>query len=366
MVLRRHVAVALLLAWLAALAGLGTGSGLGLASGPGSGAGFGPAAAYAASWSGGIDLYRPGVFTTQQSWLWCTAADAQIARNIVFHATDHSAASQRAYFDWMRTQNRYPIPLSDGIDPAGWTAGMRRYVDGRYRLVESPSFGALLRSAVTNLRRTNRPVGLFVAHGDHAWLLTGFTATADPAVTSAFTVTSVRVVGPLYGLQSRTYGYDMPPDTRLTPAQLAGFVTPWHYARIRMIWEGHYISIQPVASSPTTAPRAPTATARPKLTAQPAASPSPTSTPTPSASPPRSPEPSLDSSPSPVTAALDASPSGAATNDGAVRPLASTAGVPVPGNGWDPMVVIVLAAIGGVIGVIGIARAVRPGSGRRR
>jgi hypothetical protein len=188
-------------------------------------------------------------------------------------------------------------------------------------------------------------VGLFVAHGDHAWLLTGFTATADPAVTSAFTVTSVRVVGPLYGLQSRTYGYDMPPDTRLTPAQLAGFVAPWHYARIRMIWEGHYISIQPVASSP--APRATTATARPKPTAQRVVSPSPRP------------------SPSPVTAALEASPSGAATNVGAVRPLASTAGPPVPGNGWDPMVVIVLAAIG-VIGVLGIARAVRFGSGKRR
>jgi hypothetical protein len=359
MVHRRHVAGAVLLAWLAALAGLGAGTRLGLASGPGSGAGFGPATAYATNWSGGIDLYRPGVFTTQQSWLWCTAADAQIARNIAFHATDHSAASQRAYFDWMRTQNRYPIPLSDGIDPAGWTAGMRRYVDGRYRLVESPSFGALLRSAVTNLRRTNRPVGLFVAHGDHAWLLTGFTATADPAVTSAFTVTSVRVVGPLYGLQSRTYGYDMPPDTRLTPAQLAGFVSPWHYARIRMAWEGHYISIQPVASSPTTtARRASTATARPKSAAQAAASPGPR--PSPAASPPAS-----SPSSSPVTAALEASPSGAATNVGAVRPLASRAGVPVAGNGWDLMVVIVPAAIG-VIGVLGIARAVRFGSGKRR
>lgn len=358
MVHRRHVAVALLMAWLAALAGLGTGSGLGPASGPGSGAGFGPATANAATWSGGIDLYRPGAFTTQQSWLWCTAADVQIARNIVFHATDHSAASQRAYFDWMRTQNRYPIPLSDGIDPAGWAAGMRRYVDGHYRLVESPSFGALLRSAVTNLRRTNRPVGLFVAHGDHAWLLTGFTATADPAVTSAFTVTSVRVVGPLYGLQSRTYGYDMTPDTRLTPAQLAGFVTPWHYARIKMVWEGHYISNQPVAPSPTTAPRGPTATARPKPTAQPVASPSPR--PSPAASAPAS-----SPSPSPVTAALEASPSGAATNVGAVRPLASTAGVPAPGNSWDPMVVIVLAAAG-VIGVLGIVRAVRSGSGKRR
>ena len=33
-------------------------------------------------WTGGIDLYRSGVFTTQKTWLWCTAADVQIIRNI--------------------------------------------------------------------------------------------------------------------------------------------------------------------------------------------------------------------------------------------------------------------------------------------
>ena len=80
------------------------------------------------------------------------------------------------------------------------------------------------------------------------WVLTGFTATADPARTTNFTVTSVRVVGPLWGLQSRTYGYDMRPDTKLTPSQLRTFFTPWHYARVRMAWEGRWVSIQAVAS----------------------------------------------------------------------------------------------------------------------
>jgi hypothetical protein len=73
-------------------------------------------------------------------------------------------------------------------------------------------------------------------------------ARADPARTTNFTVTSVRVVGPLWGLQSRTYGYDMRPDTKLTPSQLRTFFTPWHYARVRMAWEGRWVSIQAVAS----------------------------------------------------------------------------------------------------------------------
>ncbi len=206
-----------------------------------------PTAAALSRWTGGIDLYRSGVFTTQQTWLWCTAADIQIIRNIVDHRSDHTRTSQAAYFDYMRAHDTYRIPISDGVDPGGWTAGLRHFVDGRYRLVASRSFDDALRSAVTNLRRTNLPVAITVSHGNHAWVLTGFTATADPAMTSHFTVTSVRVTGPLWGLQSRSYGYDMAPDRKLTPSQLRGFFTPWHYARIHMAWEGRWVSVQPIA-----------------------------------------------------------------------------------------------------------------------
>jgi hypothetical protein len=116
---------------------------------------------------------------------------------------------------------------------------------------------------VTNLRRTNLPVGITVANGGHAWILTGFTATADPLTTSKFTVTSVRVVGPLFGLQSR-HGYDMPPDTKLTAAQFQHFFTPWKYAPKPMIWDGRYVSIQPIpAKKDSTAPGAPAVSPRP-------------------------------------------------------------------------------------------------------
>jgi len=232
----------------------------------------GTPAAAASHWTGGVDLYRSGAFTTQQTWLWCTAADVQIIRNIVDHRADHTRSGQQLEFDYMRARNRYRIPVSDGVDPAGWTAGLRHFVDDRYRLTASSSFDSALRSAVTNLRMTNLPVGITVSRGNHAWILTGFTATADPAVTTHFTVTSVRVVGPLWGLQSRTYGYDMRPDRTLTPSQLKGFFTPWHYARIKMAWEGRWVSVQPVvkASSAATG-SAPKATPTTKTTSTPKA-----------------------------------------------------------------------------------------------
>lgn len=197
-------------------------------------------------WRGSVDLYRPGVFTTQKTWYWCTAATLQIIRNIAHERTNHTKVQQRRFFDYMRARNRYAIPVRHGVDPAGWTGGLRRYVDPRYRLVASDSFKAALRSAVRNLRLTGLPVAITVAHGNHAWVLTGFSATADPARTRRFKVTSVRVTGPLWGLQSRTYGYDMRPNRHLTREQLKGFFTAWHYPRIRMAWEGDWVSVQPV------------------------------------------------------------------------------------------------------------------------
>src|SRR4051812_25541110 len=85
---------------LAAIAALGAVPGAGIA-------------AAIPHWTGGIDLYRTGVFTTQKTWLWCTAADVQIARNIADHASDHSRSSQQRYFDAMRAHDRYDIPLTD-------------------------------------------------------------------------------------------------------------------------------------------------------------------------------------------------------------------------------------------------------------
>ena len=203
-------------------------------------------AALLPAWDGSVDLYRDGVFTTQKSWLWCTAAGIQIVRNIVERDNDHSTSGQRRYFDWMRKRNRYDLPESAGVDPQGWTAGLRHFIDDRYRLVASRSFSAGLRSAAANLRRTGLPVALTVSDGGHGWILTGFDATADPLLTDEFQVTSVRVVGPLYGRQSKN-GYDMPPGSELSAGELRRFFTPWRYAPLAMVWDSTYISMQPVA-----------------------------------------------------------------------------------------------------------------------
>jgi len=329
-----------------------------LTLGAGSMAAFGTPPALAAdaklpAWTGGINLYRDGTFTTQKSWLWCTAADVQIIHNIVEGANDHTTSGQRRYFEWMRDHNKYALPLSAGVDPQGWTAGLRHFVDDRYRLVASRSFDSALVSAVTNLRRTNLPVAVAVAHGNHGWVLTGFTATADPLRTSSFKVTSVRVVGPLFGLQSKN-GYDMRPNTKLTTAQFRGFFTAWHYDPKPMIWDGLYVSIQPIPAK--VAP-----VASPKPAAVPA-TPAPTPVPTLSPSPSPSPTPSLSPTPAP-SASLAAIAVAAAGSPGLIA-TAAPGNVPVGANGPETALLLGLA----ILAVLGIAawRVAGPISRRRR
>jgi hypothetical protein len=315
-------------------------------------------------WTGGIDLYRSGVFTTQKTWLWCTAADVQIIRNIVDHTTDHSRTNQSRYFMYMRAHDRYSIPVSDGTDPGGWAAGLRHYVDGRYRVVASTSFSRAVRSAVTSLRKTNRPVAIAVDHGNHGWVLTGFTATADPARTTAFTVTGVRVVGPLWGLQSRSYGYDMRPDTRLTLSQFRSFFTPWHYGRVRMAWEGDWVSIQAIPTTSTSTSTASststsTSTAQAKTEVRVAAAtaaPHETPVPTPRPTATTTAESQGTPAPTPAPVLIAGGPvSGAGPPAAAATIPASTT------SGWDPWTIVGLAGAALLV----LAAALLGGRGRQ-
>jgi hypothetical protein len=336
------------------------------AAGSGSRPQSGSTAQSLSAWTGGINLYRDGVFTTQASWLYCTAADVQIIRNMIEGTEDHSSAAQTTYFDWMRTRNRYDLPLSAGVDPAGWTAGMRHFVHDRYRLVSSDSFGYSLQLAVTRMRVTNMPVALAVAHGNHGWVLNGFTATADPAATTDFEITGVSVTGPLWGLQSKN-GYDMPPNTTLTVDQLRTYFTRWHYDPLPMIWDGTFISIQPLtddelaAEAAATPAPTPAPTAAPVITPQPTPRPTPVPTPVPVATPAATSAstPLSTSAPTPETApeasatlAPEAAlASGSPSSPGTIH--ASTPDEPASNgsSGWLAMGALLLVAGGAIMAV---------------
>jgi hypothetical protein len=197
-----------------------------------------------------FDLYRPGTYSMQATSWWCTAASVEIMRNLVERDADHRASDQSRFFDYMHARDRYRMPAREGVDPAGFIAGLRRFVDPSYRLVASRTLDEAVRSAVRWLRLTQLPVALIVDAGRHAWVLTGFTASADPVTTDDYLVLSLRIVGPLYG-RREVNGYDPPPDTQLVYSVFRTFLVPYHFKFGRTPWDGRYVTFQPGPAVPS-------------------------------------------------------------------------------------------------------------------
>ena len=54
-------------------------------------------------------------------------------RNMKYDRTGPQLVGTEPLLLWMRARNKYSLPLSAGVDPGGWTAGLRYFVDKRYR-----------------------------------------------------------------------------------------------------------------------------------------------------------------------------------------------------------------------------------------
>ena len=95
-----------------------------------------------------------------------------------------------------------------------------------------------LRLAAASIRQTNRPVGLLVWRGRHAWVMSGFRATADPLRSSDYTVTAAIVMDPLYPHGSAVWGPSPKPREALSPQALGRQFVP---RRGNVNWPGNPI-----------------------------------------------------------------------------------------------------------------------------
>jgi hypothetical protein len=193
-------------------------------------------------WTGIFDLYRPEAFASQATLTWCVAASSQMMLNIILGQSDVSRGTQATYIAYGQANDGANYPAGTG--PTGWVAMLNRYGGSSYSVQRFADSTSALKMAATRMRLTDKPVGMLVWAGSHAWVMTGFSATADPATTSDFTITAVYVSGPLYPRAMNSSGYDLPPDTQLTPAQLARYFVKYHDSIVKT-WNGGYVLIVP-------------------------------------------------------------------------------------------------------------------------
>lgn len=212
---------------------------------PGVNAAF--AATSPAAWSGRYDLYSKGVFSSQKTFTWCVAASVQMMLNIIDGTKDHSRYWQERYIRYARKHDQFKDPTITGTDGQGWVASLNHFGGlTNYHIVASNGYASAIRSAVRRLRATGEPVGLVINHHNHAWVMTGFESSTDPAVDAGFKLTAVYIMGPLYPRPPHN-GTDSPPDTRLTYQRMKDFLNRYRGAEAapNNPWEGKYVTIQP-------------------------------------------------------------------------------------------------------------------------
>ena len=192
-----------------------------------------------------IDLADARDFVKQTNFVQCVGASMQMMLNIMDAEDDRTAHTQ------LRLQNlarNLSGPTREGFQRQGasvrgWSGGLNELGAGPYRLVGTDTIDDALRLAAKAIGTTGKPVGLLVWSGRHAWVMSGFHATADPRVTDDYTVTRAIVLDPLYPYGSKTWGPSPKPREAVTPSVLGKQFVP----RRRGTWAG-----APVGS-PTTA-----------------------------------------------------------------------------------------------------------------
>ncbi|MGH2513537.1 MAG: hypothetical protein ACRDGQ_12710, partial [Candidatus Limnocylindrales bacterium] len=171
-----------------------------------------------------MDLYRSGDYVGELRDTWCVAAAMQTSMNIMNRVADTSQATQARVFALARSI----APAPDGAaEPEAWATGLGELGYGNYSVTQAGSVTAAIHLAAHQIRLTGRPAGLMVWRGAHSWVMSGFTASADPARTDAFTVLAVRIEDVWYPRLSTIWGYSRPPDSLVPVGELARDYLPW-------------------------------------------------------------------------------------------------------------------------------------------
>lgn len=148
-----------------------------------------------------INLATRADFVPQYTFEWCVGASIQMARSIIAGNRNESRESQRRL--WEMARERTIGSPYGGANPVGWASALRDLGLGSFRLVSLPTFDAAVDRAARAIVATRRPVGLVMWGGRHAWVMTGFEATANPRRHRDARVTRLRVMDPLYPHGSR-------------------------------------------------------------------------------------------------------------------------------------------------------------------
>jgi putative peptidoglycan lipid II flippase len=200
---------------------------------PGQSASAGPTAAPTPVGQFSMDLYQKGDFVSESKDTWCVPAAMQTSMNIMSATPDTTRDTQAKLWSLaiaLGGQN------SGGADPLGWAEGLTSLGYGNYEVGQNAHMIDAIHIVAKQIRVTQRPAGIIVWGGWHSWVVSGFTATADPAVTDKFTVISISYEDVWYPRVSKINPRSRTPDSTVLVSQLQPKSPPESYANDYRPW----------------------------------------------------------------------------------------------------------------------------------
>jgi hypothetical protein len=203
-----------------------------------------------------MDLYRKGDFMHQATKDMCVAGSTQTMMNIIDSGKpNRSKAFQANLYQRGRELSPNKTKLGPiGVDLTGWAELLNTNGYGPYVVEGAETRRGAIRKAAKALRETGRPVGLVTWRGAHSWVMSGFTATADPAFDDSFGVKAVYIQDTWYPYVSTIWGASNPPGTLVPMGKLKEDYLPYQRPRARYPKrDGKFMLILPVLPKNTVA-----------------------------------------------------------------------------------------------------------------
>ncbi|MFL5685016.1 MAG: hypothetical protein ACJ765_04750 [Chloroflexota bacterium] len=201
-----------------------------------------------------LDLGRRNDYVGQTNLVQCVGASMQMMLNMMSPRDDRTASTQLRLQKLARAwsgPSRFGR-IRKGASVRGWAKGLTIEGGGPYQVVGKDTIQEALLTAARAMRTTERPVGLLVWRGRHAWVMSGFRATKDPLLPGA-RVTAAIVEDPLHPFgDSTTWGRSPRPGEALSIGELSTQFVRRRQSTLTPSLSGKFVVVLPFQIDPRT------------------------------------------------------------------------------------------------------------------
>ncbi|MEI7743614.1 MAG: papain-like cysteine protease family protein [Chloroflexota bacterium] len=175
-----------------------------------------------------INLYTDPAkhFISETDHTWCAVAGTQMvlaAHGQAPLTEKFQATLAHRIGEWESRRDSH----NGGWGPSAIIKALDAYGVTGYELRAYETRQDALADAARAIETTHAPVLLMAWRGAHTWVMTGFTADADPLLFDTVKVTGAYILDPWYPRVSSIWGPSDPPGTFQDPAEMKRNYLPW-------------------------------------------------------------------------------------------------------------------------------------------